>query len=191
MEGREWIASGPRVGTPVGLSGRYRRGSASPRHPRPMRSPLGHPPHHRIRRQRDFDRAYREGSRAKARFLLVVAVENGLGHSRLGLSVGRRIWRGAVQRNRVRRLFREAFRLNFGALPEGVDLVLIPAAPQIRPTLNEVSAELLMLSHKAHGRFLEKRRASEAALAAESALAAEAAQDPLPGTQAGTNPEVT
>jgi len=149
-----------------------------------MRSPLGHPPHHRIRRQSDFDRAYRQGSRAKARFLLVVAVENELEHSRLGLSVGRRIWRGAVQRNRVRRLFREAFRLNFAALPQGVDLVLIPAAPQIRPTLDEVSAELVMLAHKAHKRFLEKRRAAEAALAAE--VQAQVVADAQPGT----NPEV-
>jgi ribonuclease P protein component len=134
-----------------------------------MRSPLGHPPHHRIRRQGDFDRAYKEGSRAKARFLLVVAVENGLDHSRLGLSVGKRIWRGAVQRNRVRRLFREAFRLSFPELPKGVDLVLIPAAPQIKPTLDEVRAELLMLSHKAHGRYLEKRRAAEGTPAEDAA----------------------
>ena len=121
-----------------------------------MRRPLAFHPAMRLRRRRDFERAYRQGSRARGAILIVVAVENGEPWTRLGLSVGRRIWRPAVQRNRVRRVFREAFRLEYGALPRGVDLVLIPAEPRLRPDLAATRAELVKLAHKAHRRALEK-----------------------------------
>lgn len=89
---------------------------------------------------------------------MIVAVhENDLGHSRLGLSVGKRIWKSAVRRNRVRRIFREAFRLGQHELPSGLDIVLIPAKPKLEPTLREAQAQLIAMAKKAHRRLLEKR----------------------------------
>ena len=49
---------------------------------------------------------------------------------RLGLSVSRKIG-GAVERNRVKRLLREAFALESGALPRGSDVVVV-ARPDVR-----------------------------------------------------------
>lgn len=115
----------------------------------------GFPPWARVRLQRDFDRAWREGRRARGSQLVVVAVDNGLGITRLGLSVGKKIWRGAVQRNRVKRVMRESFRLTYDQLPKGVDLVLIAAHPQLRPHLATLSEELVHLSHKATRRYWE------------------------------------
>ncbi len=46
-------------------------------------------------------------------------------HLRIGFSVSRKVG-GAVQRNRLRRLYREAFRLTRQTMPTGMDLVLIP-----------------------------------------------------------------
>jgi ribonuclease P protein component len=86
--------------------------------------PFAHPRSRRIVSKIDFERAFRQGSRARGAILLVVARENELGETRLGLSVGKSIWKGAVQRNRVRRIFREAFRLSYPELPAGFDLVL-------------------------------------------------------------------
>ena len=125
-----------------------------------MRSKQGFHPRMRVRSGADFQRAYRSGSRARGSLLLVVVAENGLGHTRLGLSVGRRIWRRAVKRNRLRRLFREAFRLCYTNLPEGVDLILIPAEPALEPDLGTLERELVRLARKAHGRFLEKKAAA-------------------------------
>lgn len=114
----------------------------------------------RVIRRGDFGRAYREGSRARGGILLVVAVPNGLDHPRLGLSVGRAIWRSAVRRNRVKRIFREAFRLEQQALPAGYDLILIPGAPRLDPALAPTRAELVRLARKA-ARRCEERRARE------------------------------
>ena len=96
---------------------------------------------------------------------MVVACENGLGVSRLGLSIGRRIWKSAVRRNRVRRIFREAFRLSYPELPVGYDFILIPAEPKLEPQLAATCKELVHLAKKAERR-LEAKRAEESEAAA-------------------------
>jgi ribonuclease P protein component len=111
---------------------------------------------HRVRRRRDFERAFREGSRARGAILLVVVAENGLGETRLGLSVGRSVWREAVRRNRVRRVFREAFRLSRPELPDGLDVVLVPAVKALEPELEATRRELVALVRKAHRRLRER-----------------------------------
>lgn len=106
-------------------------------------------PKMRVQRKRDFERAYREGARARGAIVVVVVCPNGLAHARLGLSVGRVVWKSAVRRNRVRRIFREAFRLSYPELPPGVDVIMIPATPRLEPELAAARAELVALSHKA------------------------------------------
>jgi ribonuclease P protein component len=113
----------------------------------------------RLVRSADFARAYREGSRARGAILVVVAIANDVGATRLGLSVGRSIWRRATRRNRVRRIFREAFRLSYGELPVGFDLVLIPAEARLEPGLEDTRRELVRLSRKAAARCRDKSRA--------------------------------
>lgn len=103
-----------------------------------------------------FQRAYKRGQRARGDQLIVVAVANGLDFPRLGLSVGRVIWRDAVPRNRVRRLFREAFRLTRHELPGGFDFILIPARPKLEPELEALKVELVRLARKAVERCAAK-----------------------------------
>lgn len=59
--------------------------------------------------------------------MVVYAIANDLELNRLGLSVGRKHG-GAVRRNRIKRLIREAFRLERPTLPTGLDLVVLPRA---------------------------------------------------------------
>ena len=103
-----------------------------------------------------FQRAFAEGSRARGSILLVVARRNGLDGTRLGLSIGKSIWKSAVRRNRVRRIFRESFRLSYPELPQGYDLVLIAGAPALEPELEATRRELVSLARKAARRFEEK-----------------------------------
>ena len=83
------------------------------------------PREERLRRQADFDRVYQRRCSARDGWLLVFGCENGLAHSRLGLSVSRQ-WGKAHDRNRIRRLYREAFRRSKDQLPTGLDLILVP-----------------------------------------------------------------
>ena len=88
-------------------------------------------PEHRVRKQEDFERIYQARVFAADDVLVVNGDRNHLRHSRLGLSVSKKVG-NAVVRNRWKRLIREAFRLSREELPVGVDLIVRPqkgAAP--------------------------------------------------------------
>lgn len=75
-------------------------------------------------RRGEFARVYAARRFASDQLLVVHVIDNDLAWSRLGLSVGKRVG-GAVQRNRIRRRIREAFRKNKDALPIGLDIVCV------------------------------------------------------------------
>ena len=78
----------------------------------------------RIRRTKEYDRVFREGRKRSMGQATLVSAPNGLDHSRLGILAGK-AHGGAVVRNRVKRVFREAFRLGRPGLPAGFDFVVI------------------------------------------------------------------
>jgi len=88
-------------------------------------SRTGHGGWERLRKSSDFQRVYHRRCAAGDAYLLVFVAENPEGKQRLGVSVSRK-WGNAVKRNRIKRLFREAFRLNKHVLPPATDFVLVP-----------------------------------------------------------------
>jgi ribonuclease P protein component len=86
----------------------------------------------RLSRSGDFDRVYREGRSHANRFLVLYAFprrdEDGAEETRLGISVSRKVG-GAVERNAVKRVLREAF-WSLDDAPTGHDLVLV-ARPDV------------------------------------------------------------
>ena len=97
-------------------------------------------PQEHLRRPDDFRRVYERRRSASNEWLIVYACPNGLLYTRLGLSVSRKMGK-ATRRNRLRRLYREAFRLTRHELPAGLDLVLIPRRPD-EPPLEELKRSL-------------------------------------------------
>jgi ribonuclease P protein component len=74
-------------------------------------------------------------------FLLLFAPTTGEGPTRLGVVASRKMG-GAVQRNRAKRLLREAFRRTVATLPEGLDLVVVVRSGADELGLGEVVEEL-------------------------------------------------
>ncbi len=92
----------------------------------------------RLSRSAEFDRVFRDGRSHASRYLVLHAFprpEATEDEPRLGVSVGRKVG-GAVERNRVKRLLREAFWASSDALPPGHDFVLVA-----RPDAGELARE--------------------------------------------------
>ncbi len=91
----------------------------------------------RLTRSADFDRVYRRGRSAATRTFVLYAFPSSHDEPaataeddssvRLGVSVGRRVG-GAVERNRVKRLLREAFWALDERLPAEHDFVIVARA---------------------------------------------------------------
>ena len=83
----------------------------------------------RLTRSAEFDRVYRQGRSVANRYLVLYAFpRGGEDPPRIGLSVGRKIG-GAVERNQLKRLLREACAQLATKLPPGHDIVIVARPP--------------------------------------------------------------
>ncbi len=108
--------------------------------------PFGFSRDDRLRSPLDFERIYALGRKAGDRHLLIFTAPNDLGRPRIGLSVSRKHG-PAVDRNRLKRLLREAFRLSRRDLPTGHDFIAIPRQNS-GATLADYRCSLKKLTHR-------------------------------------------
>jgi ribonuclease P protein component len=101
----------------------------------------------RLSRSGEFDRVYRDGSSSATRYLVLYAFprqDDGDRDVRLGVSASRKLG-GAVDRNRVKRVLREAFWGLADRLPERYDFVLV-ARPDLSELLEREGSEGVRVS---------------------------------------------
>jgi ribonuclease P protein component len=89
----------------------------------------------RLSRSAEFERVYRQGRSVGNRFLVLYSFPRSSAGEpsdgpRLGVSVSRKVG-GAVDRNKVKRLLREAFGTLAERLPDDQDVVVV-ARPEVR-----------------------------------------------------------
>jgi ribonuclease P protein component len=110
--------------------------------------PLSYPRARRLRTAADFKRVYAHGRRMGNEFFTVNTQPNECSLARLGMSVAVRTMGNAVERNRLRRMIRESFRLHQASMPP-LDIVIgarsaarsAPAA-QLRSSLERLWQKL-------------------------------------------------
>lgn len=82
-------------------------------------------------------RVYQQGRRLKGAGFSLVFLAGDQPDSRIGISIHRML-RGAVRRNRIKRMIREVFRLNRDIFPQASDIVIT-----VRPNFRLSTAGLI------------------------------------------------
>ena len=80
-----------------------------------------------LKKNRDFQLVYKQGTSFANRFLVMYVKKNQLGRNRIGISVSKKVGNSVV-RHHLARLVRESFRLNRDTLEEGLDIVVVARA---------------------------------------------------------------
>ena len=79
--------------------------------------------YYKLKKQADFQKLFHKGKRAHSPSVTVIYKPTD--KMTMGISVGKRHGK-SVQRNRIKRLLREAFRLTQGKMQKNYQIVLIP-----------------------------------------------------------------
>lgn len=129
-----------------------------------------------LKENHEFRRLYHRGTSSAGRHLVLYCRKNRLGHNRLGLTVSAKL-AGAVQRNRVKRLFREAYRLHEDEFATGVDLVLVARARAVAQPIRKSKNRCCALFVRTKSRRLSREAAASGARAVlpEESLSAQTA----------------
>src|SRR6266542_2610193 len=102
----------------------------------------------RLRRRREFLRVQGTGRKLHTdSFLVFVLPRSEPGPARMGVTASRKLG-GAVRRNRVKRLVREAFRRHKLLFPTGVDLVFVAKKSAVEAEYEQVVREMERLCRK-------------------------------------------
>lgn len=78
-----------------------------------------------IKKSTEFQHTFKAGSWYSADILMTYILKNNLEFNRVGVAVGKKVFNRSTKRNRIKRLLREAYRLNEKTLKTGYDIVIV------------------------------------------------------------------
>jgi ribonuclease P protein component len=96
-----------------------------------------------LRSPRHFERVKKSGDTYPGRLIVLGVLPAPDGQTRVGVIAAKRTLRRAVDRNRARRLLREAFRLTKGGISNPMWVVLIARYRIIDSNVHDVQTDLL------------------------------------------------
>ncbi len=100
-----------------------------------------------VKQNYEFRRIYAKGTSGVSPYLVVYCRKNIRGQSRVGFTVSAKIGH-AVVRNRIRRRFREIYRLNLQQLKPGFDVVVVARSRAAHATYRELEQAYLHICRK-------------------------------------------
>ena len=103
----------------------------------------------RIVRSSDYKALYKYGRKIYSKRFILFSRANAIGHSRLGITVSRKIG-NAVVRNRIKRLFREIFRRSLREIPNQYDIVVNATSGCVGASYMELRDEFMDAAQKLH-----------------------------------------
>lgn len=104
---------------------------------------------YRLKKSGDFKLIYQKGHSLTNRELVLYWLSREDESQKFGISVSRKVERKANRRNRLKRLLREAYRLNRPGLRKGVYLFVIVRAKAKELNFEEISCSLVSLLGRA------------------------------------------
>ncbi len=102
-----------------------------------------------LRRGLQFQQAWESGKAWSHPLLILRISANGTAKNRFGFVVGKKVGK-AVQRNRVKRWMREAFRHRAETISKGWDIILIARGRADKAEFKDIDAALASLLERAH-----------------------------------------
>lgn len=99
------------------------------------------PRHERLRGRDCVGRLFREGARGAAGKVAARALPNASGDTRVAAVAGKTLG-NAVERNRMRRLLRAAYRMRKDNLPRGWDIALVARPGLLEATWRDVTRDV-------------------------------------------------
>ena len=97
-----------------------------------------------LKKNRDFQNVYKNGTSYANRFLVMYVLENSLGKNRIGISVSKKVGNSVI-RHHITRLIRESYRLQEELFNSGLDIVVIARVNAKNITYHETEKALLHL----------------------------------------------
>lgn len=106
------------------------------------------PKKNRLKNRKDFNKAFKQGETKSNSHLIVKVKRNDFDKKRIGFIAPMKHFKKATDRNRVKRLLREAVRPNLEVICSGYDVIIIAKESIIDLSLEEVKQEIMSVLSK-------------------------------------------